>query len=136
MPVYGGSAQAGENYLTRVVSVFDPTSTEKTTVGPTTFQLFPVKAGDRVLSVECRIRELFDGGATMTVGDGDVNDGFMDAGDITEGTAGLYGGNAANQAKTGKLYTVDDTVDLFYTGNAATTTGKAAFIAYILRGEF
>lgn len=90
MPVYGGDAQQGENYIERIVCAFKPEGTELTTVGPTVFPLFAVKAGDRVINVAVRIRTGFDGGAVFDIGDGDDADGYIPTASITEGTAGLY----------------------------------------------
>lgn len=111
---------------------FAPTTAQLATVGPTTFNMFQVPAGWRVLYVDCYVTTLFTAGSpAMTVGDGDDDDGFMDAGDITEGTAGIYAGKAAFfNAQPGKLYTVADTVDLFYTGDALTTGGAATFVMH------
>ena len=136
MPIIGGSMKAGESGLQVVTCVWKPEGAELTTVGPTVYPMFAVKAGDRVLQVDARVRVGHDGaGVAMLVGDGDDDDGFMDAGDITEATPALYAGNAANTATMGKLYLADDNVDLKYTGNAGSTVGQTVFRAVVIRGE-
>lgn len=115
--------------------IFTPTASQLTTVGPTTFNMFKVPAGYRVLHCDLYITTAFSGGTpTITVGDGDDDDGFIDTGDVTMGSAGIYAGKAANfNAQPGKLYTADDTVDLFYTGHASTTAGAAKVVALLYR---
>jgi hypothetical protein len=135
MPFIGGSAQAAENQFEIVTAIWAPTVTERTTVGPTVYPIFAVKAGDRVIALDARVREAFDGTQDFTVGDGDDADGYLDAGDTNPAVAALYEGNAANQAKGGKLYLADDNVDMTFTGDAAGTTGILLIRALILRGR-
>ena len=114
---------------------FKPTTAQLATVGPTTFPMFPVYAGWRVLCADINITELFTAGApTIEVGDGTNVDGFIEAADITIGTAGIYQGIAAfHTDQLGKLYTTDDTVDLVYTGDALTTAGVARVVCIMFR---
>jgi hypothetical protein len=118
-----------EHYL------FKPTAAQLIDTADVVYPMFPVKAGQLCARVDCRILVLFDGTTpVMLVGDGDDPDGYMDAGDITEGTAGIYMGKAAfHNAQGGKLYTADDNVDLTFTGVAGATTGQALFSGVFAR---
>lgn len=95
-----------------------------------------VKRGTLVKAVAVRIGEIFDGGASILVGDdvaggGDV-DGFVAAGDVTEGTVGLYPGYGAYfSGRNGRLYTGDDTIDITYaTGDTPTQGLATVYVVY------
>ena len=68
------------------------------------------------------IKTAFATCTAISVGDSDV-DGWIGAGDITLGTAGTYGGTAANATLNdqGKLYTTKDSIDV--TISSAATAG-------------
>jgi hypothetical protein len=90
-------------------------------VGTTeTTQLFAVKKGERVIhaSFEWLISAAGSTDSTMELGDGSDTDGFVAATD-TEQTAGdlTNGAGAYFATSGGKLYNVDDTVDIKYTNN-------------------
>lgn len=75
----------------------------------------------------------FSGGTpALNVGDGDNDDGWVDADDTTEGTEGNYSGTAANgaaYAPTGKCYTSADTIDVIV--SASLSAGCAYIYALI-----
>lgn len=122
--------QAQKQYFEEYI--FKPTTAQLQTVGPTTFQMFSIPAGYRVVQVDCRVLVGFDGTApAINVGDGDDTDGFITAAGTTEATPGIYPGTGAYHAANafGKLYTAADTVDLAFTGSANATVGEAKFVA-------
>lgn len=94
-----------------------------------------VKRGTWVKAVAVRIGEAFNGTTpTISIGDGDDDEGFAAITDITIATPELYPGYGVFfSASNGKLYTGDDTIELDYIYNTGTTTGLAT--VYILYAE-
>ncbi len=84
-----------------------------------------VKRGTFVRAVAVRIGEAFNGTTpTISVGDDTDDEGFVAMADITIGTPELYAGYGVYfSGINGKIYTVDDTIDLDYIYNTGTTTG-------------
>lgn len=114
---------------------FTPTTAQLADTNPVAYPMFTVPAGWRVVQCDIRILVPFAAGApTISVGDDGTADGFIEAADITIGTAGIYPGKAAfNDNQFGKLYTADNTVDLTYTGDALTTAGAAKVMALLVK---
>lgn len=107
---------------------FNPTLAQLQTVGPTHYNVMDVHRGTLVAYVAIRVNRQFNGTTpTASVGDDATVDGFMTAAQaaitaaITAG-AGLKNGAGAylntTVATNGKLYIIDDTIELVYTGVA------------------
>lgn len=100
----------------------------------TTKAVLQVPANTLVTQVLLYIHTVLDGGTpSIDVGDGTNDDGWVDTTDITETTAGIYGGVAAAAVFTiagGKFYTAADTIDaVIATG---LTSGKAYVLAHYI----
>ena len=101
--------------------------------------IMSVASGDLVGSAFCRVTVVFNGSnsdAIMTLGDGGDVDRFLDTGDITDTTLGLYGpGTGAGFAEAGYLYTATDTIDVDFTRDTGAdgSAGKADFWCYIAK---
>lgn len=109
-----------------------------------TTAVFSVKAGTRVIAASAEPLTNAAGSTTSTasLGDGTSVSGFITSGsgsgnlDLELSTAGVkvQGTGALLLASLGKLYTVDDTVDVTYTANTAGATNpKVRFCIYTLR---
>lgn len=96
-------------------------------------KLFPVKAGQWVQYVAAEVITPEGETATFDVGDGATVDGFLDG--INGNSAGWSGSNAAEafamSEAGGKLYTVDDTVDVTLL-TAAYNVAKIRFVAVVV----
>ena len=94
-----------------------------------TTAIFSVKAGERVLwaSVLPLVSASASTSSTIIVGDGTDNDGYLTstAWDPEAAALGTYisGDGALFALSGGKLYTVDDTIDVIYSAVAAGDTG-------------
>lgn len=76
-----------------------------------------------------RVRTVFNGAGTdaiIIVGDGDDDNGLLEAGQADETTVGLYRGAGAYHATAPKLYTAADTVDIGFTANTSGTRTTGA----------
>jgi len=115
--------------LKKHVYNFNPTEAQLIVVGPTTYHVMGVKRGTRIRSVAVRVGVGFDGtAAAVNIGDGTGNV-FATSAQVIPAAPGLKDGyGTAFSASNGKLYTGDDTVDLFYTGAANATTGACSVI--------
>jgi hypothetical protein len=122
------------NAVLEVVEVsFYPTAAQEIDTNATILRQVAVKAGDSVLAVEGRLLGNWHASATMSVGDGSDDDGFMTTAEHGV-TAGIVQGGGAYLAKSGgKCYTVADTIDFKYTGHAAATYADARYRVTILR---
>ena len=89
-----------------------------------------LNAGDVVQAAFMRINVAFAGTtAALLVGDLGDTDAFLDAGDITEATAGLYGpGTGAAFADGLRLYTAANHVVACYNTDGTSTTADNADI--------
>jgi len=94
-----------------------------------------VRRGTFVRAVAVRIGEAFNGTTpTISIGDGDDDEGFVAMADITIASPALYPGNGVFfSASNGKLYTEDDVIELDYIYNTGTTTGLCT--VYVLYCE-
>jgi len=92
--------------------------------------IIQIGAGDVVQAAFCRINVGFDGTtAVILVGDLGDTDGFLDAGDITEATAGLYGpGDGALICDGLILYTAANHVVACYNTDGTSTAASTADI--------
>lgn len=102
--------------------------------------IFPVAAGWRVIDARVRVVEAWTAASTPTIslGDGTDVDGYVTDADIDEESVAEYPGNGAflNLARQGKLYSVDDSIDLTYVaGVTPGTTGKVRVSCLFARGE-
>jgi len=101
--------------------------------------IIPVEAGDVVQSAFCHINLGFNAtSAAILLGDGNDPDGFLDAGDITEATAGRYGPGDGAYIKEGLyLYTASDLVSVSYNVGAAdsSVSSSADFWIWVARAE-
>jgi len=101
--------------------------------------IIAVEPGDVVQSAFCRINLGFNAtSAAILLGDGDTADGFLDAGDITEATAGLYGPGDGAYIKEGLyLYTVADLVSVSYNvgGADSSVSSCADFWIWVAKTE-
>ena len=102
--------------------------------------LFSVKKGERVLwaSAMPEIAAAGSTDTTMTLGDGADTDGFITAIDLEAMTAGTPVAHTAAGAffnsSGGKIYTVDDTIDVVYAGTTyGATNPKVTFMVAIVR---
>jgi hypothetical protein len=91
----------------------------------------PVKKGTFVHTIGTVVTTVFDGSPTLTIGDGDDADGFLDSADIAPGTAATgttpavkLAEDGGNPYANGKYYASEDTIDFVWTKDAAGTTGK------------
>jgi len=85
-----------------------------------------------------RVREVFNGGGTdaiIIIGDGDDDNGGLEAGQCDETTVGIYRGGGAYYATRPKLYTAADTIDIGFTANTSgtRTTGIIDLAVYIAK---
>jgi hypothetical protein len=102
----------------------------------TTKQVIDVPAGTFIppFGVSIIVTTPFSGGSpSLDAGDGDNADGWVDTGDVTEGTAGAYSGtetNTAAYAASGKYYSAADTIDVVVADGA--TAGEAYVMAYMV----
>ena len=109
--------------------------------GAETQALFSLKAGARVLAAWCRVIIAWGGASTptFTLGDGADVDGFITDANANEEVAGPYDGTGAYLAtpNQGKLYLVDDTVDVDYIvgGTPGAVNGKVRFYILVLQSE-
>ena len=72
------------------------------------------------------VNPLWAGGTpSLDIGDSDDTDGWIDTTEITEATAGTYGGHTNAYALNGKVYTAADTIDAVV---AASSTAGAAYV--------
>jgi len=84
-----------------------------------------VKAGDQVRSVAYKLHTSFDGGATsaltLNVGDGSDTDRFIDDPSIhADASAIVFGPQPVPATNSvGKVYAVDDTIDILFTATGA-----------------
>lgn len=86
----------------------------------------PAKSFVPPYGISIRISEAFAGGSpSIDIGDGDAATGWIASADITEGTTGIYTGQAGNSAtaKNGKYYASADTIDAVV--SASLTNGTA-----------
>lgn len=112
---------------------FSPTLAQLQTVGPTAFKIMDVHRGTLVRQVAMRVGVAFDGTTpTASIGDGAAGgadvEKFMTTAEAAITEAGLKNGAGVylvtedtagvTDSANGKLYTEDDTIDLFYTGVA------------------
>lgn len=101
--------------------------------------IIPVGIGDVVQACFCRIGEDFDEtSAAIVVGDGSDPDGYMDSGDITEATAGLYGPGDGAYIKDGlTLYTSADCISVGWniTSGAGSGDGWADFWIWVAKAD-
>lgn len=109
-----------------------------------TTALFAIKAGTRVVAASAEPLTNAAGSTTSTasLGDGTSVSGYITSGsgsgnlDLELSTVGVkvQGTGALLLASLGKLYTVDDTVDVVYTKNTqGATNPKVRFCIYTLR---
>jgi len=101
--------------------------------------IIAVEPGDVVQSAFSRIDTGFAAtSAAILLGDGNDPNGFLDAGDITEATAAVYGPGDGAYIKEGLyLYTVADLVSVAYNVGAADATGVgvADFWIWVAKAE-
>lgn len=98
---------------------------------PTATYTIPVKAGTFVHQVGTVVTVAFDATSpSLTIGDGDDADGFLDSTDIALGTAATattpaikLAEDGGNPYANGKLYTADDTIDLVWDDGTSGTVG-------------
>lgn len=108
---------------------FNPTAAQLVVVGPTTFCAMGVKRGTWIMGVAVRVGVAFNGtGPTVNIGDGTGNVFATTAQVIPAATGLKHGYGTAFSGSNGKLYTADDTVDLFYGGAVDVTTGACSVI--------
>lgn len=95
-----------------------------------------VPPGSRVLRLRHEVSEAFTGVTAMIVGDGVTDNGWIETGVITPGTAGDFIGDlsAAFEAQGGKFYQDGDTIDVEFTGVATAGSG-IVFIEVISYAE-
>lgn len=121
-------------YIRRVEAIFQPTA-----VGSNeTKGLFNVKAGERVLWASCRalIAAAAATDTIMTLGDGTSVAGYIASIDLELTVAGtiVNGQGVLLNQSGGKLYTVDDTVDVVYSGTTyGATNPKMKFVICLAR---
>jgi hypothetical protein len=129
------SIRTGERHIRTQYREFQPAA-----VGSNeTKELFAVKAGMRVLAVAIMPLTAAAGSttSTITVGDGGSVNGFVIATtnyDPEASTVGtLVDGTGTYLGAFGKLYTVDDTIDVVYTsGTAGATNPKVGVYLTLL----
>jgi len=108
---------------------FEPASYTTTA----TSAAFNVSAGDVIVAAFVRINTAFDGtnsDTALELGDGGDPNRFIESGDPTESTAGLYQGSGVGLADDfGYIYTADDTIDVVFTRDTGAdgTEGTATF---------
>lgn len=109
---------------------FNPTAAQLIVVGPTTFGAMGVKRGTWIMDVAVRVGVAFNGtGPAVSIGDGAGAEIFATAAQVICAATGLkHGWGTAWSASNGKIYTTNDTVDLFYTGANDVTTGACSVI--------
>lgn len=97
-----------------------------------TRKVMSVRRGTWIMDVAVRVGVAFNGTTpTISIGDGIGTTIFATITDVACAATGLkHGYGAAFSGMNGKLYTADapDTVDLFYTYTAGTTTGECTVI--------
>jgi hypothetical protein len=103
--------------------------------------LFQLKAGARVLAAWCRVIVAWAAATTptFTLGDGASVTGYITDANANEELAGPYDGTGAYLAtpNQGKLYLVDDTVDVDYIAGATpgAVNGKVRFYILVLQSD-
>lgn len=103
-----------------------------------TYPIFQVPAGTFVHTVGTVVYQAMDGSPTLTIGDGDDTDGYLDSTDIAPGTAGSVttpaiklSEDGGNPYANGKYYAVADTIDAVWVIGTSPTTGVLkGFITY------
>jgi len=115
------------NWQTRGVRAWAPANINANEANTNIIQ---IGAGDVVQAAFTRINVAFDGtSAVILVGDLGDTDGFLDANDITEATAGLYGpGDGALICDGLVLYTAANKVVACYNTDGTSTAASTADI--------
>lgn len=127
MAKFPGTAEVRVSALTPAIAHVELIKTD--TAGTYTV---PVKAGTFVHQVGVVVTEAFDGtGASLKVGDGIVDTGFLDSAGIALATAATgavpavkLSENGGRPYANGKYYATDDTIDFVFAPGTTPTTGK------------
>lgn len=107
------------------------------------FQMIPVFAGERVVSIALRTSDLDSGtpAIVLDVGDGDDVDRYIDGSTIGQTGGAAYGfsvaASAAAAAALDKVYTAEDTIDVLVATGPGTGAGAGGLItleALIVKG--
>lgn len=100
-------------------------------------QLFSLPAGAIVLDLQYIVTGAFTASTTVTFGDGDDPDRFIDATlDVPTAEGGASMKQDAQPGSGGHIYSAADTVDAVFAGATPTAGTMEVFLTYLISNEY
>jgi hypothetical protein len=146
MPTYDLTISASHKRYTTPYPIevreFVYDATQRTLIQNDVIECIDVAAGERVLSVDCKVLTADANAGTSEIGDGADTNGYLEAFNDAAAAGTYYTGKAVlteaapptfnGYTNGGKLYTAADTIDLKALGASGLTTGKYLIRAFVV----